>query len=623
MGREDWGPQPGTEPGPAPDIGAALVGRAGEVSRRVLDRWRGSRATLPEHQVTAEGDIERSTQAAVVALASYLVTGQIVGRDRTEQWDRSGEAPLMRHVPLSDVTQVHLYFRQVCVEVLREVAVAIDAAPAALDAALTAVQVGSDRSLVRMARRFEATRHQLETQIAEKQAGLEHLALHDPLTGLANRLLLLDLLDHALAAMARRPSAPVVLFLDLDHFKSVNDASGHSAGDQLLVEVATRLRGLVRPGDTIARLGGDEFVVLCEELSDPVIEGVAVARRITERLASPFRVAGREVFVATSIGVAVAGDGDGAETVLRRADQAMYRAKQLGRGRIELYDPAIDRQATRQAELAGELHVAMADGHLQIAYQPIFDLASGRMVAREALLRWSHPRLGDVAPEEFVPIAEQTGLIATIGSWVLHEACRACAAWRASGSPDVGVTVNVSGRQLQGDRFDRDVRDALAASGLPSDALVIEVTETLLMAGRSEARATFRRLRATGIRIAIDDFGTGYSSLSWLARLPLDIVKVDRSFVATLGLSDRETAIVEAMINLAHTLGLGVVAEGVETELQLEHLVRLGCDQGQGYLLGRPAAVHAAVPDPHAEAGPVAETVPGGTDRFGPTALGR
>jgi len=578
-------PAPG---GPAPEIGLALRDRCSEICDSQVAHWEteeGRSGLL----ATVAADICRATRAGTLAVADFLVTGEIVTKARSEEWDVAGEAPLAGRITLSTLTKLYVHWRADCEEVIRQEVQARGVGREVLDRCLQVLQIGFDTSLVRMARRFELTRHRLEEQLAEHQARLEHQALHDPLTGLANRALLLDRIQHALKRAQRRTTGAAVLFMDLDYFKAVNDASGHSVGDQLLLGVAQRLQGVVRPTETIARLGGDEFVVLCEDLRDPVPDALAVAQRVTERLDEPFVVGDREIVVAASIGVAPAGPGDTAEHLLGRADQAMYRAKQLGRGRVEVYDPSIDRQQTRRAEMVAALRRAVVDGQLRLVYQPITDVTSRKVLAREALLRWQHPTFGTVAPSEMIPLAESTGLITAIGRWVLETACADCAAWRSDGEADVGVTVNVSGLQLSSGKFVADVEAALKASGLPPDALTVEVTETFLMTDRADARDGLDRVRALGVRIAIDDFGTGYSSLSWLARLPVDVVKIDRSFVAVLGLVDRQSAIVDAMIHLAHTLGLSVVAEGVETDGQLMHLERLGCNAAQGFLLGYPA----------------------------------
>ena len=578
-----------TATGPAPDVGEKLRCRLDEITMRILDGWRRGQSEDAERVPFVEDGIESSARAGTSAVADFLVTGELVTTTRSEEWDWSGGAPLTGGITLSQVTKSYLHWRDAILTVLREVMEELGTTSAVRAQCEAVVQVGFDGALVRMARRFEVTRQELEGQLAENQAQLEHQALHDPLTGLANRLLLLDRLEHAILATSRRSTRPAVLFLDLDYFKSINDASGHSAGDQLLVDVAARLQGVVRPNDTIARLGGDEFVVLCEDLSDPLEEAAAVAERIASCLGPPFTIAGREMFVAASIGIAPSGPGDSAEALVARADHAMYRAKKLGRGRIEVYDPGVDHLVTRTAEMSTALHHALANQELHVVYQPVLDLTANKLVAREALLRWTHPAFGSVPPSEFVPLAEETGLINEIGRWVLQRACIDCASWRRAGEEAVGVAVNVSGRQLEHAGFADEVASALAIGGLDAGALTLEVTESLLVAGRAEARAVLERIRSSGVHIAIDDFGTGYSSLSWLARLPLDVMKVDRSFIASLGMLDRESAIVEAMIHLAHTLGLTVVAEGVETDLQLDRLVRLGCDGAQGFLLGHPA----------------------------------
>ncbi|HVC13451.1 MAG TPA: EAL domain-containing protein [Acidimicrobiales bacterium] len=576
--------------GPAPEIGRALRARSEEISERLVSLWQGGSETR-DRAATVAADIRRSTRAGTLAVADYLVTGEVVTRDRSEEWDWTGEAPLAGRIALASVTKLYVHWRGVCEEVVREEVKAHGADQEVLDRCLQVLQRGFGASLVRMARRFEVTRRDLEEQLEEHRARLEHQALHDPLTGLANRVLLLDRLEHALESAARRPTGAAVLFMDLDYFKAVNDASGHSAGDQLLLGVARRLQAAVRPNDTIARLGGDEFVVLCEDLGDPVEESVAVAQRIAERFEDPFMVGDREIVVAASIGVAPAGRDDTADALLGRADHAMYRAKELGRGRVELYDPSIDHQQVRRAELSAALHHAVPDGQLRLVYQPLVKVRTRRVLAREALVRWEHPVFGFVGPDDIIPLAESTGLITSIGRWVLVRACMDCAAWREEGDPGVGVTVNVSGLQLASGKFHTEVESALKKSGLPPDALTVEVTETLLMSDRADVRDGLDRVRALGVRIAIDDFGTGYSSLSWLASLPVDVVKIDRSFVALLGLVDRQAAVVDAVIHLAHSLGLDVVAEGVESDAQLRHLTRLGCDEAQGFLLGYPAGL--------------------------------
>jgi diguanylate cyclase (GGDEF)-like protein len=578
--------------GAAAEVGAALRNRAHDVNDRLLAEWRRSGSVTEERAAEVEEDVSRAAIRGTLAVADSLLTGEVHTSRQVGDFGWSADSPLASgFVPLSQVTTIYVNTRRAIAQVMHEVMRDLVTPPQVRAQCETVIHLVFDMAIVRMAKRFELVRHQLEEALAENQARLEHQSLHDPLTGLANRVLLLDRLEHAVNASARRPSRPAVLFMDLDYFKAVNDASGHSAGDQLLAEVAERLQTVVRPNDTVARLGGDEFVLLCDDLADPLEEAMVVARRIVSCLEPAFNIAGREVFVAASIGIAPSGPGNNAEELMARADQAMYRAKKLGRSRIEVYDPAVDHLVTRHAELSTALHHALSDNQLHVAYQPVVKLGARQLVAREALLRWNHPKYGIVPPSEFIPLAEETGLIIEIGRWVLHQACLDCAHWQEQEDAHVAVAVNVSGRQLESTGFEQDVATSLGEAGLEPSALTLEVTETLLMTGRAEARAVLERVRATGVQIAVDDFGTGYSSLSWLARLPLDIMKVDRSFIASLGLVERESAIVEAMIHLAHTLGFTVVAEGVETDAQLCRLTDLGCDGAQGYLLGYPEAL--------------------------------
>jgi diguanylate cyclase (GGDEF)-like protein len=379
-----------------------------------------------------------------------------------------------------------------------------------------------------------------------------------------------------------------VLFIDIDRFKSVNDIAGHAAGDQLLIGVARRLREVLRPADTVARLGGDEFVVLCENLYDVQKEAVAIAERICETVAEPFSASGNELFTSASIGLAFVRPGDDPHVLVARADSAMYMAKQRGRSRWEIYHPDFDERTTRRAELINGLHRAVERDELVLHYQPVKDLGSGAVVAMEALVRWQHPTLGIVAPTEFIPLAEETGLIMEIGRWVLQEACTQCAAWRAEGYDSVDIAVNVSGRQLEDSDFAADVERVLAITGLPASALSMEVTESVIVTEGSVGHEVLEDLQRVGVRLAIDDFGIGYSSLSYLAKLPVHSLKVDRTFIAGLGTA-QDGSIISAMVDLAHKLGLEVVAEGVETEVELQQLRDANCDEAQGFLLGRPA----------------------------------
>jgi len=372
-----------------------------------------------------------------------------------------------------------------------------------------------------------------------------------------------------------------VLFLDLDDFKLINDGWGHETGDRLLLEVADRLRDAVRPGDLVARLGGDEFTVLCEGVSGER-EALAIAGRLREALAPPFEIAGQQRLVRASIGCRVA-TGGSAEALLRDADVAMYQAKDHGRDRIELYSEETRRRIVRRLDVEQELRATLEAGSLEVHYQPQVDLVTGRMLGVEALARWTHPRLGVVSPGEFIAVAEETGLIGPLGSFVLAETCRRLAAWRREGLR-LAATVNVSAQQLADPAFAEAVAEHLGSAGLQPTSICLELTESAIMSAGAEPRAALAALKGLGVYVAIDDFGTGYSSLARLKRLPVEVVKVDRSFVDGLGTDREDSAIVAAILSLAHAMGLHVIAEGVETPLQASELIALGCTVAQGFL---------------------------------------
>ncbi|HEY7947134.1 MAG TPA: EAL domain-containing protein [Acidimicrobiales bacterium] len=432
------------------------------------------------------------------------------------------------------------------------------------------------------------------TDRKEAEDKLAHQALHDALTGLPNRLLLVDRLRTAIARCARHDGPPpVVMFLDLDRFKLVNDSLGHGAGDELLARVAERLRQVVRETDTLSRFGGDEFVILCEGMSsqDAVM---ALAQRAMMAIDEPFMINGEKFHIGVSIGVAfVDDDGPSPEELLGDADYAMYLAKaRSGQGRVQLFDQATRAVARQRVHTETALARALEREELVVFYQPIVETATRRWVGVEALLRWQHPTRGLLPPADFLDVAEQTGLIVPIGAWVLSEACQQVQHWNTGLAPGdhLAVSVNLSGRQLTEPDLAESVARTLAQAGVDPHGLrlVLEVTETLLPADEVEARRRLIELHEMGIQLAIDDFGTGYSSLRYVRDLPISTIKVDRSFVSGLGSSDHDEAIVSAVTQLARTLGLRVVAEGVETETQFGFLSRVGCDFSQGYLFGRP-----------------------------------
>jgi diguanylate cyclase (GGDEF)-like protein len=460
--------------------------------------------------------------------------------------------------------------------------------PVAPDPALLQVVAQIGRQLGRVVERIRA------------QELIVHQALHDALTGIPNRLLLRDRLEHALTRAARRGSFVAILFLDLDGFKVVNDSLGHRAGDKLLNDVADRLNAnlrtsdtLARPGDeafTLARFGGDEFILLCEDL-DSEDHIARVAERVQRALLDPFVLEREEYVVTASIGIAVARGADhDAESLLSDADTAMYRAKERGPGQYELFDVSLRDRALERLSTERALRGALDAEELRLHYQPIVALDGGGIVTAEALVRWEHPERGLVLPGEFIPIAEKSALILQIGAWTLREACEQACRWRArfGGQAPLPVSVNVSARQLTQADLPDLVRQVLAETGLRPGDLAIELTETALIENPTVPAASLRELKSLGVRVVLDDFGTGYSSLSHLQRFPIDVLKIDRSFVSRLGAGGNDSAIVRAIAAMASALGITLVAEGVESAEQAAEVRALGCDFAQGYYFARP-----------------------------------
>jgi diguanylate cyclase (GGDEF)-like protein len=414
----------------------------------------------------------------------------------------------------------------------------------------------------------------------------EHQSVHDALTGLPNRVLFRDRVEQAIHAAGRTGSGCAVMLMDLNHFKEINDTLGHHQGDRLLQEMATRLRDGLRASDTVARLGGDEFGILLYGVGDPVA-ATRVAEGMLARLREPFTVDATMLQVGGSIGVACHPlHGTDVETLIQRADIAMYAAKEAASGHA-IFDPGQDHHSPRRLAIAAELRGAIEHSEISLAYQPKADLRSGRIIGVEALARWEHPELGTVEPSEFVPIAEQTGLIIALTSAVLDAALERVAAWRARGH-ELTIAVNLSARSFLDARLADEIPALLASNGVPPECLELEITESMLMHDPIRARVTLERLAAVGVGVAVDDFGTGYSSLAHLKRLPVDTLKIDKSFVLDMADDDAGDAIVRSMIELAHNLGLRVVAEGVESPDAWLRLATLGCDLAQGFHLARP-----------------------------------
>jgi diguanylate cyclase (GGDEF)-like protein len=428
---------------------------------------------------------------------------------------------------------------------------------------------------------------------------IRHDSLHDALTGLPNRTLLLERLKRAIDAADAEGRRIALFFLDVDHLKVINDSLGHHAGDELLRAIGPRLAGVLRPSDTVARFGGDEFAVLCDSIEDQS-QALRVAERLVRAFAKPFDVSGEPRFCSVSVGVVVS-DPEGTrgpDELLSDADAALYRAKERGRGRHEVFDAGLRARITSRLELEADLRRALEQGdQLWVAYQPFFELPGRSLAGVEALLRWRHPERGAVPPSEFIPVAEDSGLIVELGEFVLRTACAQVAEWRSRGAAELRLTVNVSARQMALCGVPGTVGAVLRETGLAPTALGLEITEGLLLEDVADTAETLGALRAMGVRLMLDDFGTGFSSLGYLRRYPIDMIKIDRSFVHDLGEQGAgDAAIVEAIIGMAKALGMGVIPEGVETAGQLDRLTRLGCDFAQGFHLGRPV--------PAAEIGP-------------------
>lgn len=431
----------------------------------------------------------------------------------------------------------------------------------------------------------------LQEEVAEREQAEErvmHLANHDALTGLPNRRLLIDRLGQALALAHRENHQVAVLFMDLDRFKTINDSLGHMTGDALLQNVARRLSETLREGDTVSRLGGDEFVVVLPSLDQPKA-AEKVALKLVDALAPPIDLGGQELRVSASIGISLfPEDGCDTETLLRNADSAMYHAKDMGRNNYQFFMEQMNVAAAERLRLENDLHRALERQEFELHFQPRVSVANGLACGIEALIRWRHPERGLVLPEHFIPVAEDTGLIVPIGEWVINEACRQGTAWCAAGLPQIPVAVNLSPRQFRQSNLVDTVARAIDRHGWPCNLLELEITEGVLMQQTSDTLKTLEALNRLGVGLAIDDFGTGYSSLSYLKRFPVDFLKIDQSFVRDIAVDPDDATIVTAIIGLAHSLGLTVVAEGVENASQLDFIRDAGCDEAQGYHIGRP-----------------------------------
>jgi diguanylate cyclase (GGDEF)-like protein len=443
------------------------------------------------------------------------------------------------------------------------------------------------RGLLR-ALRYAVERKAMEEKAREMALQLAHSAEHDFLTGLPNRVLLNDRIDFAIALAARHQKQLAVLFIDLDGFKHVNDSLGHSTGDKLLESIAERLVACVRTADTVSRQGGDEFVILLSEI-EQAEEAASITNRVLQAVADPHGINDQDLHVTASIGVSIyPDDGADAETLVKNADTAMYQAKAMGRQTFRFFKPVMNAIAVERQSIEADLRRALDRRELVLHYQPKINLTTGAITGAEALIRWMHPTRGSIPPAQFIPVAEDCGLILPIGAWVLGEASRQAQCWLAAGLPLGTIAVNVSAKQFREERFVERLFGILDETGLAPELLELELTESVLMTHADSAATILQALRERGVQIAIDDFGTGYSSLSYLQKFPVDSLKIDQSFVQQILTAGQEFALVTAIITMAHTLNLRVVAEGVETKAELEFLKQNGCDEAQGFYFSRP-----------------------------------
>jgi diguanylate cyclase (GGDEF)-like protein len=573
-------------------LGEALRARTEDVVAGMLSRTRESDQVLDD---LVEDSFARVGTVSTVAVARWMAgeSPEVAREVGQEAWHIFGQLAAQRAAPLNEVTKRCLRWCDAAEDVVREIAAELDLSQEVLLRALAMLQRSLNVTLVRMCESFESERRLADEQLAHRQEELAFLATHDALTGLPNRTLILDRVEQMLARSHRSQTPVAALFVDLDNFKDINDTLGHSVGDQLLRAVAARLDGVVRAADALGRLGGDEFVVISEQLSLDVGPEL-IAERLLDALKEPFELGADKqtrVSVTASIGIA-AGAHASAEELLRNADIAMYRAKWDGKNRYVVFETDMQDTVHNRMELEMDLREALEKDEFVLAYQPTLHLQDMSPTGVEALIRWEHPVRGVVQPDDFIPLLEKTGLIVEVGKWVLEQACRQGAKWRAAGYP-IGMAVNVSGRQLDTDQLIADIEGALSESGLDPSALTIEITETTLMRNIEEAARRLTEVKALGVRIAIDDFGTGYSSLAHLQRFPVDALKIDRSFISGLKHNQEGETLIRTLVQLGKSLSLETFAEGIEQQQELSLLREQDCDSGQGFLFARPLDVAA------------------------------
>ena len=579
------------DPDPAASLGGGRVALGGALEARSHVIATEVVALFPAH---IGSEVEELARLATAAAGRWLATGEPGDEHRRQTLARATQQAILLESDLATGVQGYLGWRDLCSAALAEDATDLGIGEETVCLARSRVQMICDGGLQCLGSVFDEGWQSLQDRLRLQQADLSQQLLYDDLTGLPNRILLADRLRRAALVGERRMTRSMLLFCDLDSFTAINDRFGHPAGDALLIEVARRLLGLVRASDTVARVGGDEFVILVEDSEESEQVARSLAERIHQAMCVPVPVGDRQLHSSVSIGITEVMTGIAPDVLLAGADAAMYRAKRGGLARFVVYDMAVGAEHRREVQLADELLVAHERGQLTLHYQPLFqviDGSPGGLTAMEALLRWDHPEFGSIDPEEFVPLLERSRQIVPVGRWVLEEAASQCVEWQRR-FPDLSMSVNVSARQLHDPGFLEDVGDAVRRSGLEAAHLVLEVTESTLVVDVVRIRAVLQSVRELGVQVALDNFGTGHSSLGYLQGLPIDRLKVDRTFVAGLDAEGHDGAIIRTVVDLAHRLGIIVVAEGVETAPELRAVRTIGCDEAQGLLLGRPVPAH-------------------------------
>ena len=588
-------------------LGEALKARAADVLGLTV-----ARVGRPGVDAVVQGKFERFNKNSTIALGRWLAgEGPEVARDAgKETWHFYGELAARGAASQQEVTTRCLCWRDSVAEVLRQSAAQLDVSSAALSQALNTLQLSLEYSLIRIAKSFDTERQRTHEELA-------FMATHDALTGLPNRTLIVDRAEQMLTRARRLETSVAALFVDIDNFKSINETLSHAVGDELLRSLAKRLDGVVRDTDALGHLGGDEFIVVAEDLSPGQGPGL-IAERLQETLREPFTLAGapeNHLTVTASIGIATT-PRSSAEEFLHDADIAMHQAKWNGKNRFVVFESGMQDAVHSRMKSDMDLRNALTNDEFFLLYQPTFDLRDMSPTGVEALIRWKHPTRAIVLPDDFIPLLEASGQIIEVGKWVLEEACRQGARWRAAGHP-IGMAVNVSGRQLDTDAFVADVQDALSKSGLDASALTLEITETTLMRNVEETTRRLTAIRELGVRIAIDDFGTGYSSLAHLQQFRVDALKIDRSFIARITESSESKTLVHTLVQLGKALSIETLAEGIEQQQELSMLQAEQCDSGQGFLLARPLDVVAVETFLQTRPGGPAPGVPPSPQRIG------